>query len=381
MAKIKRITAVSNFPSDNTLYIAGVTTATITVEVEPATRLGTVTAVYLEFSDDQTPYTVQATETSTGIWTATRANTNAMAVNVYVTAEEDAASPATRTFNNVYTVQEHSAPSIDHTMYRCDVNGDRDMDGGYLSITAWATPNPAVLSISSLGVKCVSDEATPVVIIDDGEGGFYEITAGQRYIIGNGVIDPDKGYSVTFRAEDNYGSDSQFAEYVSPVVRIINVKEGGTGIAFGKKATEDNVIGKPDDWAWEGINEGFDSTGYVSATGTSGAITVKTWTISEAGVYAITATSYQTRSGYTTAQQATMSGALTVIRLNSSSTAQESYSQRAALTGGGDNTVSAIMNCSAGDTIECRVQQTAGSSGATLASQTFYVRSALIKLV
>ena len=377
--KITSISVASNYPGDSSLYIAGVTSTTITVAVESDT---TVSSVRIGIYDDQSPSYVDATEVSTGTWTFTRANTVAKKrVGITVIARDSNMQTAIDGLINAYTVQEHTGPQIDYSVYRCDVNGDRDMDGGYLSITAWATPNPSILSIASMGVYGESDEATPVVIIDDGEGGFYEITAGQRYIVGNGVIDPDTAYSLTFRAEDNYEYDTQVAEYVSPVVRIINVKEGGTGIAFAKRATEDKVIGKPDDWTWEGINEGFDSTGYVSATGTSGAITVKTWTISEAGVYAITATSYQTRSGYTTAQQATMSGALTVIRLNSGGTAQESYSQRAALTGGGDNTVSAIMNCSAGDTIECRVQQTAGSSGATLSSQTFYVRSALIKLV
>jgi hypothetical protein len=254
------------------------------------------------------------------------------------------------------------------------------MSGAYISVTAWSIATPPELGISSITVQGVETGTTTEIIPQT------TLTEGVASIFG-GTLSPDKSYTLTITATDDaatYGATAQTAtqEVVVPVVvRIINVKDGNTGIAFFKRATEDKVIGKPDDWVWEGINEGFDSTGYVSATGTSGAITVKTWTISEAGVYAITATSYQTRSGYTTAQQATMSGALTVIRLNSGGTAQESYSQRAALTGGGDNTVSAIMNCSAGDTIECRVQQTAGSSGATLSSQTFYVRSALIKLV
>jgi hypothetical protein len=70
-----------------------------------------------------------------------------------------------------------------------------------------------------------------------------------------------------------------------------------------------------------------------------------------------------------------------VIRANSGGTNQESYSQRAVTTGGGDNTVSAIMNCAAGDTVKFNVQQTAGNSGATLSEQTFYVRSSMIRLV
>ena len=129
------------------------------------------------------------------------------------------------------------------------------------------------------------------------------------------------------------------------------------------------------------ILDDFASTGYDSATGTSGAITVKTYTITEAGIYAFSGTSYQTRNNYTTAQQAGMNSALTVMRANSGGTNQESYSQRAVITGGGDNCVSAIMQCSVGDTIKFNVQQTVGNSGATLSEQTFYVRSSMIRLV
>lgn len=379
MAKITGLTAVSNY-TDNSVYISGITTATITVNVEPTTS-GLITSVSVRFSDGQSPYSVEATKTSSTTWTVTRVNTNARTVDIRVTANEQSALPVYKDFASVYTVLEHNPPTIDYTVYRCDSNGDRDMDGGYLSVTAWASSIPSVLSITSLGVKCVSDETNPVTIIDDGEGWFYEITPGQRYIFGNGSVDADTAYSMTFRAEDSSGTDNQAAEYIPIVQRIINVKDGGTGIAFGKRATEDNVIGKPNDWRWEGINEDFDSTGYESRTGTSGAVTVKTWNITDAGVYAISGTGYQSRNNYTAAQQSTMSGVLTLMRLNSSDVAQESYSQRAPLTGGGDCTVSAIMNCSAGDKIEFRWQQTAGSSGATLSSQTFYVRSALIRLV
>lgn len=128
------------------------------------------------------------------------------------------------------------------------------------------------------------------------------------------------------------------------------------------------------------FNTDFNATGYESATGTSGVITVKTINITEAGLYLISASSYQTYTGYTVAQRATMCSVLTVGRYNSSGTAQGTFLQRSPLTGGGDNAVSAVFRCEAGDTIQCRVQQQVGSSGATLAEQTFYVRSSIMKL-
>lgn len=133
-------------------------------------------------------------------------------------------------------------------------------------------------------------------------------------------------------------------------------------------------------WTGTEINTGFTATAYESTTGTSGAITVKTWNITEDGLYLVNASSYQTRTGYTSAQQAAMCSVLTVGRYDATETAQGTYLQRSPLTGGGDNAVSAVFRCVAGDTIQCRVQQQAGSSGATLAEQTFYVRSSIMKL-
>lgn len=124
----------------------------------------------------------------------------------------------------------------------------------------------------------------------------------------------------------------------------------------------------------------FEATGYESATGTSGAITVQTRNITASGIYLVTASSYQTRTGYSAAQQALMNSVLTIGRYNSGGTAQGTYLQRAPLTGGGDNAVAALIQCEAGDTIQCRVQQQVGSSGATLTEQTFYARLSIIRI-
>ncbi len=132
-------------------------------------------------------------------------------------------------------------------------------------------------------------------------------------------------------------------------------------------------------WSNDRMLTGFDSTGYESATGTSGSVAVKTWTIAEAGLYQTIGTGYMTRTGYTAANQALMKCALTVTQYRGG-TAVASYSQQAQATGGGDCAVSAMLECEAGDTIVYTMQQFAGSSGVTLAQQTFYVRSSILKL-
>lgn len=122
------------------------------------------------------------------------------------------------------------------------------------------------------------------------------------------------------------------------------------------------------------------SGGYNTATGTSGAIQVKSWNITEAGLYLAVGTGYMTRNGYTTEQQALMKCAILATQLNSSETAVQQFNQQNQATGGGDCCVMGLFNCSAGDKIVFSMQQTKGSSGVTLTEQTFYVRSSIIKL-
>ena len=127
--------------------------------------------------------------------------------------------------------------------------------------------------------------------------------------------------------------------------------------------------------------KGYTYANWETATGTSGAITVKSYNITEAGVYAIAGASYQTTTGYTTAQRSSMTSTLTLWVYDSGGDSKMSVAQKAVLTGGGDCSVSFIFECAAGDTVRFTVQQTAGNSGATLAEQTFYVRSSMIRLV
>lgn len=129
------------------------------------------------------------------------------------------------------------------------------------------------------------------------------------------------------------------------------------------------------------LNTDFIPAGnFESALGTTGIITITERTFTEAGIYLISATGYQTHEGYTTAERAGITTALTLLHLDSSNTALESSSQRSVLTGGGDCSVSMIINAAAGDKVALRWQQSVGASGATLTEQTMYGRMASIKL-
>ena len=225
----------SNLSTDNTVYISGVTTQTFSAT--PTTKYGaTISAVKFKKPDN-----TWASATKSGsVWSASVSNTT--------DGNFTAAIDVTTSWGNTlvtdlgdYSVQPHDNPTVSTEIYRCDSNGDLDLAGGYLSVTAWASSNPSALGISSLKLNI-----TGVV-------SNQSITSGTRVIVGSGSIDPDTAYSGSIVATDNastYGGTNKTTTYslsVPTVVRAINVKDGGTGVAFGKLSTTDNLV----DSAWK----------------------------------------------------------------------------------------------------------------------------------
>lgn len=132
-------------------------------------------------------------------------------------------------------VQEHAFPSITVDCFRCDSNGDRDMNGNYISVTGFASSNPVELGISVLRgrVHIYPGGEEPVV--------WTNLTNGVPTLFGEGTITPEDAYRVAVVASDNHYTSTKEI-IIPPVNRIINVKDGGTGIAFGKLATEDALL-------------------------------------------------------------------------------------------------------------------------------------------
>lgn len=170
-------------------------------------------------------------------------------VNVMVSATDSRSKTGSETTH--LTVVEHSYPTVTYEIFRCDSGGYKDYSGAYLSITAYASSSPIDLGISSLTVLGL-DNDTAMPVIDDGNGNPISINSGQTYVLG-GTLSPDKKYAISIDATDDastYGGTNLHigVHYsVRPVKRVINVKDGGTGIAFGKLATEDNLT----DSAWD----------------------------------------------------------------------------------------------------------------------------------
>lgn len=229
--RVTSFTIQSNFPNDNSVYIANITStiASATVESDVA-----ISSVKFLFVDGQGASLVDAT-LSQGVWTATRANQiayNNATVSIQVI---DTDGNRFQGYVRTYTVKAHAIPTVSIDAFRCDQNGDRDMDGGYVSMAAWADSDPTEIGIRQLVVR-LEDELGNII---DSVG---NVTNGTRYILGNGNVDPDERYTLEAWAEDNYGEENNATEPFFPVNRIINVKDEGTGIAFGKKCTADERL-------------------------------------------------------------------------------------------------------------------------------------------
>lgn len=210
--------------TDGKSIIAGVTAVTAAFTVTP--QLGaTITEVSGSIGlEDFFSYDPQGDNAWSG-----RASASSITASSAILIRATDSRGKTVTYTAPLNVRDHQAPVITIEAFRCDANGDTAMNGGYLSVTAWAASNPAILGIDSLTLTVAGIETdTP-------------INSGQTYIIGNGLIDPDTLYNVRVDAEDNYGVATYKLAELPAVVRAINVRDEVEGIAFGKLATTDGL--------------------------------------------------------------------------------------------------------------------------------------------
>jgi len=145
---------------------------------------------------------------------------------------------------NPITVYKHGTPTINIDAYRCDSNGDHDLGGGYIAVTAYATPNPAEFLPTISNVEITIYDSTSLIVVPT-----QTVANGTKAVLGSGSLLATNSYIVSVRAEDGYSMGTATKQIaIPPVNRIINVKDGGTGAAFGKLATEDGMVDT--DWMY-----------------------------------------------------------------------------------------------------------------------------------
>ena len=213
------------------LYVEGLTTATVTALGSASWSGATISSITANIPAMNGKSAVTKNMSGTGtiadpytcVFTANELPYGD--VPITVTATNNRGETSTVVYN--ITVANHLAPTISADVFRCDSGGDVDLSGAYLSVTVYANSNPVELGLNNISMSGSFSQAS--------------LTSGQTYIIG-GAIDPDTAYSLTFTAQDTASSSASLTVPVRAVKRIIDIKDGGTGIAFGKKAERDSAV-------------------------------------------------------------------------------------------------------------------------------------------
>lgn len=238
MPTINSIRITSNLP-DSSIFVQSVTPFNIEVEAEGYDG-ATIQAVTADIQSTANPLTEVD-----GVWAGTRnAYTSYGTVEFWVRATDQYQVTKLQTVK--LSVKKHDVPAITTDIYRCDSDGTKNENGAYLSVTAYASSVPTALGIYSLYLEGTIIGASSSIIAQ-------YINSGQTYILGNGGITSNDSYNLTFTATDKaaiYGGTALSVSVivgVPKVVRIINIKDGGKGVAFGKVAETDNLV----DSAWD----------------------------------------------------------------------------------------------------------------------------------
>lgn len=147
-----------------------------------------------------------------------------------------------RTASETFTVTllDYAAPTLtDISVFRCDVNGDADEDGGYYSAKA-------TLIYSSLNGR----NACSLTAAHKAAGGAYgtaaNLTSGTASVIG--TISPDLTYTVKLSATDALGNTAEFYSTLATRKWAMHFRPNGRGAAFGKAAERDGVFEIASDW-------------------------------------------------------------------------------------------------------------------------------------
>lgn len=310
---LKSSTIVSDWAANPQVYIAGITTATLTAEFTPQFGATMSSATMRLIPGGQ----IAMTEND-GVWTASTPNTVS---NPYILIEAlDSRGQRFQGGGHDITVKAHTAPTITYEVFRCDSNGDKDMGGEYMSVTVWATPNPTDLSISTLRITLRDADSVNTWTNSSA-------VSGTTYIMGEGSISPDTSYVLQVNAEDNYQLSAQVTDNIPAVVRVINVKDGGTGIAFGKLATVANRT----DSLWD-----INTDGEYLVGGQPLIDSLPFATETQAGIVSTGAQKFagdKTFTGIVTAQNTSANGAILSFKFSDKSNANAAY----VWTGAGNN--------------------------------------------
>ena len=169
------------------------------------------------------------------------------------------------------------------TAQRCTEDGTANESGTYVKVTFdWATDYDLVSMYIDWTIGTDWDNRTSEKVITSGTSGSVS------QIVGGGNISTETTYSVRGWAKDSGGSQYSSPLTIGTIKFPIDVKAGGTGVAFGKTAEKDNLL----DVAWDAKFKGSVKAQNVNSyfTGVIGGaswIYIGDFTFDEQGQYAI----------------------------------------------------------------------------------------------
>lgn len=233
LAPVIQSHSVSPVGTDLGVYIKGVTKAAYSMTA--AGQQGATIAEYkLSF----------AGQTATGASGQTGLLTSAGSLSPVFTVKDSRGLVTTLTLPEV-TVYDYFAPTLTLAeVYRSKENGTEDDAGTYAAVNAKAD-YASVGGKNSLTLRVRSKES------DAGWGDTYTTLTADRVNVLPGFAE-SKSYEVEVSAKDAVGGEKTVVFTIPTAAAAFHIKEGGTGAAFGKYATEDDVL----DIAWGTLKVG-----------------------------------------------------------------------------------------------------------------------------
>lgn len=218
-------------------YIQGVTGARITFNnASPGSGASGISTYTLKCSASET-----MTRSGNVFTISTLKNSGSLKFTATVTDSRGRKSTAV---TKTITVVAYSKPTISSaTAFRCNSEGVQDESGTYLSISC--VTNYTNISGNSLVTNSQYYKTTSSSTKYTAKN---NMKSGVVYIVGNGNIEPESGYSVSFETSDTIGNSAKLIVNVQTTPYSIHVKNGGNGVAFGKTSERSNAVELAPTW-------------------------------------------------------------------------------------------------------------------------------------
>lgn len=146
----------------------------------------------------------------------------------------------------------YNAPVISaYDAYRCTSTGTGSETGTYAQIRCAASVSPVSIggvaknSMTITGYYYVYTTGTPSLVT-----ARNDMASGTSYIVGGGNLSTSSTYYARFVVTDSMGGSAQADIMISSAAYAIHVKNGGTGVAFGKTSEHSQSVEINPGWSF-----------------------------------------------------------------------------------------------------------------------------------